>query len=209
MPLLFLAIETTGLIHDGMALDAEQQPRVTELAAELCDAEARSLRPPRLSCELVRSAGWRVQAAAQNVHKVSSLRLLKEGVPEDLAMWTVKAKADEASAVIAYQGDFTRRVVESILLRAKHGKRDEWLASWYRPGLQFLDLGTICTPMCRIKDATGSDYRRPKIEEAWRLLCDEGPLPPERIPQHAAEKLEMAKDIYRGLLAKNAIEVAA
>lgn len=203
-----LSIDTNGLLKPKAAPDDPSQPHLVAVACDLLRSNAEPLSPPRSFCELVRAENWRQSEGASRVHGITSSRAGREGVPEALALWAVVSKSQEATEVIAYQGTFARDVIQSLLLRQKHGQRDQWIASWQRPGLSFNDLGQACTAFCKLP-GNGEDgqYRRPKIEEAYASLCPhEGPF--NTGPNDCAQKLAMTKAIFRALIAKDAIERA-
>lgn len=202
MSILFLDLETSGLIKKGLPLDSPEQPWCVSLAAELSDSEGN---PLALLSTGIRANGRKIADDARKVHGISSAISGRTGVSELAALGVLcgrESLASQALYAVGHGISFDRDVVISLL--ARHG-RDA--TSWTRPGLQFVDTMTAAAPFCRLpSDHESGGFKWPTLDECCAILLGE----PERTGHHnALDDLQRTKRVFFWLRAHNAFEMEA
>ncbi|MDB5584842.1 MAG: hypothetical protein JWR80_10018 [Bradyrhizobium sp.] len=198
--LLFIDVETSGLIKRNVPLDSDQQPWVISLAAELTDDSGRQLACINTG---IRAGGRKITPGAQQVHGVSSAQASRSGVSELAALGVLCGResfASQARYVIGHGVSFDRDIITSVL--ARNG-RDA--TTWVRPGLQFVDTMLASTPFCKIpSDHEAGSYKWPSLDQACELLLNE---PPRTGPHNAFDDLQRCKLLFFWLRSRGALEI--
>ncbi len=204
--ILFLKIDTSGLIRRDLPLRDPLQPWAVKVAAELTDASGERLNAIDL---LIKADGRSIKPKAQEVHGIDARQAEQIGVKEAYALAILADLAGKASVAVSYAA-FDTVVIDSLLLRmaVSHGKHEEiYLRRWRRPGLAFLNLqAPACQVACAIPDTETEEYRWPTLDEACgRLLGEEEPNEDHTVWR----ELERARRLYFHLREKGHFEDAA
>lgn len=136
---MFLAIdiETNGLPR-GRALDDPAYPRMVEAAAVMFDDDGSVVSSFH---SYVRPSDWSISRGAQKVHGISEIRAGKVGIDEVLVAVNLVHLSACCEAMVSYS-TFDRDVVASALIRSGRPAN-----KWNRPGLRWIDLQAISTPV--------------------------------------------------------------
>jgi len=201
MSLLFIDVETSGLLKRDIPLDSNEQPWCCHIAAELCDDAGRQLASLNTP---VRAHGRAISTAASNIHGVTSTMAGRTGVSELAALGVLcgrESLASQARYVIGHGISFDRDIVTSTLARLG---RDA--ISWVRPGLQFICTMTAAAPFCRIESRHESGgYKWPSLDEACGMLLG---MAPRSGPHNAWDDLQRAKSLFFHLRSSGAFEMS-
>lgn len=165
---LFYDTETTGLPDFRAPSEAEHQPHIVQLAAQLVDLDAR--RCVASLDVIVRPNGWTIPAEVAAIHGITQERATLLGVPEDVAvgmfmeLWNGRKR-------IAHNEQFDARILRIALLRCGDLDADAW-----KDGLAEC-TAELATPLCKIPPtprmlAAGfNKYKTANLTEAHTKLC--------------------------------------
>lgn len=167
----FYDSETDGLPQWNDPSNDPRQPHIVEIAAILRNREG-SIRKPFHA--IVRPDGYVIPEEMTKIHGISQERALAEGRPaaevyrEFMALW------EEAAFRVAHSEGFDARMVRIELKRHMTELADRWKAGPARCTAE------LSTPYCKlpptekmIAAGRGHQFKKPKLEEALRILCGE------------------------------------
>lgn len=159
--ILFYDTETTGFYRSHLPPDHPDQPRVVQLAALLCETDG----TPVGSISLVVNPGCEIPEAASNVHGITTERAAQIGVPPKVAVTAFYHLYRHATLQVDHNLDFDLGIMQCEIAR-QHNR------------IVTLDCEGYCTmkaatPICRLPNPKGSDFKWPKLSEAVRHFFDE------------------------------------
>ena len=202
--LLFIDVETSGLLRRDLPPDDPGQPWVISLAAELCDVDGNQL---AIINTAIRANGRTISEGARAVHGVSSRDAGHTGISELAALAVLCGResfVSQATHLIGHNIDFDVGVIEGVLLRC--GREASALR---RPGLQTACTMKAATPFCKIAPAKPRDdgsYKWPSMNECRTMLLGK----PANDGLHGAlQDMLDAKELYFWLRERGAFEVVA
>lgn len=202
--LMFIDTETSGLIDRARPLSDPGQPWIVSIAAELAAEDGT---PLAHFATQIRADGRKIKPGAEAVHGITNRDAGRGGVGEAAALGLLIGLINQVPAggrVIGYGLAFDRDVVLGLLMRKS---ADKAIASWSRPGLEWVDLIEPSSQFCRIPSEHVPDtYRWPSLDEAGEALCGL----PRRVGHHGAfDDATRAKAVYLELVRRGAIEPLA
>lgn len=198
--LLFVDVETSGLIKRGLPLESPEQPWIVSIAAQLVDAAGNELASLNTR---IRAAGRSIAEDAKAVHGISAREAGRGGVAEKSALRLLcgsQSLASQARFVIGHGLQFDKDVITGSLMR------NGWDASvWLRPGLTFIDTMLAAAPFCKLpSDHENGGYRWPSLDDACRILLGQEP----RAGHHTAmDDLRRTRDLFFWLRERGAFEM--
>jgi hypothetical protein len=196
--LMFIDMETSGLIQKTIPLDDPAQPWAIKIAVDHTDDTGKSWN--RLDV-LIKSGGRKVQEGALAVHGFTPQDADRHGVSEGAVLNLLAELAGDARRCVSY-GSFDRMMVESLMLRLeiRYGKpKGTYVNRWIRRGLEFVDL---MVPHCQqavkkpSKHDWAEDYAWPSLDDSIAAVLGETP---DRATHDAWDDLTFAKRIYFAL----------
>ena len=168
---LFYDIESDGLPLWNEPSEDPRQPHIVELAAILRNREG-SVRKPLHA--IIKPEGWEIPPAMTAIHGISQERALAEGRPAADVLREFMALWEEAAVRVAHNESFDARMVRIALKRHMPTTADRWKAGAARC------TAVLSEPLCRIpptqrmiEAGRGHQFKKPKLEEALRILCGE------------------------------------
>lgn len=200
--LMFLDLESSGLIKRDLPLGAPEQPWIVGIACELTDLNGTHIASIDTA---IRANGRSISDGARRVHGVTSAHASRSGISEIAALGVLCGKesfASQAKQIIGHNAAFDCQVIESVLLQ--NGREASALK---RPGLTIVDTMLAATPFCKIpSEHESGGYKFASLDEACQILLCE---PPRQGHHTAWEDLQRAKRLYFLLRERGAFEVAA
>ncbi|EFO30139.1 hypothetical protein TRICHSKD4_3714 [Roseibium sp. TrichSKD4] len=194
--LLFLKVDTSGLIRSELPLDHDQQPWAVRIAFDHCDADGNRISAADV---LIKANDRPISNAAEAIHGISARHSEKFGLSERPVLHQLADVAAKSAETVAISySDFDTRVIDSLLLRLAKalGKpSDTFLKRWRRPGLTFLTVqDPVAKQECELRqDENPEELRSPTLDEAMELLLEE-PLSNER--RTADDNLRRLKRLF-------------
>lgn len=149
--------ETTGLPDYKVPSEAEHQPHIVQLAAQLFNLRGDVLASMDV---IVKPAGWIIPAETTDIHSITMERAMDEGVPEEHALEEFMALVRQARQRTAYNTTFDNRIIR--IAQARYWPQDDEHAEAMRSWKEDKDL-YLCT-MVAAKRVIG---RQVKLEEAY------------------------------------------
>lgn len=212
--LLFIDVESSGLIREDLPLADAAQPWPMQVSAMLCN-EAGSI--ANFFSHVVKAEGRTAKENAVKVHGISAWATTQIGVPEPRVLGVLgdmlKTVPMTAMKVISFS-DFDRRIISSAFARfgESQGRPGGFARLWeHRIGTEFIDIQKPwCAQVCKLPSTIeGGDYRWPSLDEAAQTILGR---PPREGFHDAFGDMLLLKDLYfalkgRGFFARN--EVAA
>lgn len=179
---IFIDVESSGLLKDRLPLDDPQQPFAVSIAAALCDPEGEFVNFARL---LIKPEGRSIQVGAEKVHGISAREAAQFGVPEARALGLVSdflktMPMDSWLRCVSY-GNFDRQILSSLFARfaVSQGKASNaYDRLWHkRPMVEFIDImDPFATQLCKIKsEHVEGTYRWPSLDEAAQHILGKPP----------------------------------
>jgi len=172
--ILVLGIATNKLYRHDVDIDDRSQPYLVDIAAELQAPDGKPIDLVKRSIRLPQDAA--MQAGAESVNKISTRAARRAGATQRWAVYCLMEMINEAKYAVSY-GDMTRNVVASVIARVAGTDAQQWLGAWQRPGVEWIDLRTAATQICKFPYEPPNDkggYRWPSRLEAAETLL--GPL---------------------------------
>lgn len=211
--ILFLGIATNKLLRADLPLDDPAQPWLMDVAAVLTEGEhvcstaifKRSVRLPK---------DVSVQQGAESVHGISTRSGRRSGATQRWVVFGLLELVNETKTVVIY-GDMTRKVVQSIIMREAGHDSERWLSQWNRTGIQWVDLRTACTEICKLPREKQTDmggYRWPSRTEAAAAICGDVAMAKLAAESHSGSawlNMRTEQAIYYALRDRNVLEEAA
>jgi DNA polymerase III subunit epsilon len=165
MRILFFDTETTGFVKKNLPPDHEDQPRVVQLAAELCnETEVLS------SVSLIVNPGKEIPTQASDVHGITTSTAQQYGVPPVVMLGLFHNLVKLADGLVAHNVAFDMAVLIGEYAFANRepifGDRKVWCTM------------ALSTQVCQLpKDPKhvwkGSDeFKWPNLLEAFQVLVD-------------------------------------
>jgi len=160
---LVVDCETNGLPRDWRApvTQLDNWPRAVQIAWATYDKQHRETAS---ACRIIRPDGWRIPAAATQVHGITTERAATEGFPARDVLYELNTATASATYFIAHNASFDGSVIAAEFLRQ----------NWQPP---FVPKSMICTmesstDYCRLPGPYG--YKWPKLDELYALLFGRG-----------------------------------
>lgn len=164
--ILVLGVATTKLLQSDLPLDDRSQPWLVDVAAELMSMDGRTTDLIKRAVRLPKDTS--IQVGAQDVHKISTRTARRSGASQRSIAYLLIELLNEARYVVSYSG-MTAHVITSVIMRVAGNDAEQWLANWHRPGVEWIDLRTPATQICKLPydppNALGG-YRWPARAEA-------------------------------------------
>lgn len=152
--------ETTGL-PNGRDLTDPAYPRIVQAGAVMFDDAGKVL--SSLHCYV--RPDWPISSGAQKVHGITEMRAGKAGIREDLVLIAIVHMSACCEAVVTYSG-FDRVIVEAGLIRLGREKDRQ---TWTRPGLRWIDMQTVATPIVNERFEDGGQ-KWPALKTAMETI---------------------------------------
>lgn len=166
--LLFIDVETSGLVDPHKPLDDPSQPWAVSIGAELTDLEGRTL--SHIATQ-IRSEGRRIKPEATAVHGITNEMAGRGGVSETAALGVLVGMMNQVpfgGMVVGFNVEFDRQVLLGVLMRRR---AEASIKAWTRPGLVWTDIQAPCLPFCRLPTPIDPDaYKRPSLDDAGETL---------------------------------------
>lgn len=204
-PILFYDTETNGLPLWREPSDHPGQPHITQLAAELFDAD--SGRTLAFMDMLVQPEDWTIPAQLEELTGITNELAQRFGQPICNVLNTFIAMWSDAELRVAHNEPFDQRMVRieaSRMLGADHGFHEDWKAGevfcTQANSVAILDL----PPTPKMLAAGFNKPKSPNLGEAYEYFTGkklEG-------AHNAAVDLAACKAVYFGILAHRAKEAA-
>lgn len=196
-PILFYDTETTGLVKFGLPSSDPSQPHITQLAAELFDAD--SGRTLAFMDLLIHPEDWAIPNELVQLTGITNELVQRFGHPIDDALRTFMQMWCESDLRVAHNESFDQRMVRIEAMRTlgeKHGFHEDWKAG-----------ATFCTqanstkiinlpPSAKMVAAGRTHAKSPNLGEAYEFFTGtklEG-------AHNAAVDLAACKTVYFGIL---------
>jgi DNA polymerase-3 subunit epsilon len=194
--LLFIDLETSGLIRKDVPLDDASQPWAIKIAVDHTDGAGKSLN--RLDV-MIKPEGRKVKEGAEAIHGIDDAVAERFGLNEPAVLAILADLASKSRKVISY-GSFDRLVVEGLMMRLENklGKPPgTYRQKWLRPGLEFIDLMVPhCQQVVQKPGKFDGQYGWPKLDESIAAILGETP---DRSTHDAFEDMTFVKRIYFAL----------
>lgn len=168
--ILFYDTETSGFVNKGKPASDPSQPHLVQLAAVLTDDEGNDLSYVSM---IVKPDGWSIPAGAAAVHKITTEKAMKVGVPLRVVLACFTNLRALADMTVAHNIDFDALMMACAIAQAK--------AVPAHPG----PTKHACTMKssvnyCRMpptlnmsKAGYGTKFKPPKLEELYQFLFKE------------------------------------
>jgi DNA polymerase-3 subunit epsilon len=198
--ILFYDTETTGLPLWNLPSEHPEQPRVCQLAAELCVEETgETLRELNM---IILPNGWTIPDEAAAVHGISTERALAEGVAADQVIDLFVDLWADASLRAGHNESFDMRMLRIELMRHPYHS----MQSIGTPPLSFPDYWKAAPAYCTQSNSTKicNLPPTPKMVKARRM----GPKSPnlgEAYEFFTGQKLDGAHDAMVDVRAAKAV----
>jgi DNA polymerase-3 subunit alpha len=161
---LIFDTETTGLPRRDNApvSEVDNWPRVVQIAWQLHDESGDLLEHQNL---LIVPEGFEIPYSAEKVHKISTEKARKHGVPLDEALQKFNDSLGKASFLVGHNIRFDMNALGAEFIRANIESR-------------FLELKQICTMWSstdhmKLPGGRGGKYKPPKLMELYEYLFEE------------------------------------
>jgi DNA polymerase-3 subunit epsilon len=157
MKILAFDTETTGLPDYKVPSEAEHQPHIVQIAAQLFDLQGRAIYSMDM---IVKPAGWIITAENAAIHGITMERAMDEGMNEADALDEFMALVHQAHQRTAYNTTFDNRIIRIAQARyfPKNEAHEEIMRSWKEDKDQYL---------CTMIEARKVIGRQVKLEEAY------------------------------------------
>lgn len=172
MTILFFDTETTGLPVKHAALDDIRQPRIVQLAMIEAseDGEIISQNVRVYDCRIHKDEEFSIPQQSSEVHGITTDFSTQYGTPQDIAIKQFVGRVRACQHFVAHNADFDLKILSIAAARY---------------GIQIPELDVTCTmestrdilkipPTQRMKDAGLTQYKSPRLEEAYQYFFNEG-----------------------------------
>lgn len=163
-------VETDGIPKWNLPSEDPSQPHVVEVAALLATREGIHARLHAV----IKPEGWVIPVDVAKIHGITTERALAEGrsAPEVFAefhaMWV------QADFRVAHSESFDARMIRIEFKRHRPADADPWKAGKARCTADLSEGICKLPPTQRMIEAgRGHQFKRPKLEEAYRALVGE------------------------------------
>jgi|SRR5579862_4253946 len=166
---LFFDVESTGLPRWNDPSDDPRQPHIVEIAAILRNREG-SIRKPLHA--IIKPEGWVIPEEMTKIHGISQERALTEGRPAGEVFREFYALWREADFRVAHNQSFDQRMIRIALIRhIGRAEADTWNGGSAKCTADLSEGLCQLPPTQRMIEAgRGHQYKRPKLEEAYRII---------------------------------------
>ncbi len=206
---LFVGLATSKLLRSDLPTDDPSQPWLVDVAAELSTPDGKMVDLLKRTVRLPKGAA--IQDGASAVHHISTRTARRSGAHQRWVCYGLLELLNEANVAVSF-GDMTRRAVSSVIERVAGSDVRQWLAQWNRAGIEWADIRSPATQICKIERDSGDGYRWPSRAEAAAAILDPGELAvltAEEQYGSAWHNMKTDKAIFMSLRERNAIEDAA
>ncbi len=200
--LIFLDVETSGLIDRHRPLDDPSQPWAVSVGAELTDIDGNSLGHIAMQ---IRADGRKIKPEATAVHGITNEMAGRGGCSETAVLGVLVGMVNQlpfGGMVVGFNVEFDRQVLLGVLMRRR---ANDAVKVWTRPGLVWRDIQAPCAPFCRLPNPKDPDaYKYPSLDDAAEALCGI----PRRVGFHRSyDDARRTKDVFFELVRRGAIEL--
>lgn len=193
--LLFYDTETTGLPDWGKPSEDPCQPRITQIAAELCDEDTGNVHAS-LNL-LIKPDGWEIPPELEKLTGITTVRCHQFGVWSDGAIDSFMQLWSAASVRIGHNESFDMRMVRIELMRAHDWNHmgDAWKA-----GKSFCTLTNSTQliklpPSAKMSASGRNGFKPPNLGEAYKFFTGY-----ELVGAHnAMVDVQACKAVYYGI----------
>lgn len=164
MTILCVGIATNRLLRQDIPMDDRAQPWLVDVAAELMSEDGKTIDMIKRTVRLPKDAA--MQQGAEDVNHITTRSAKRAGGTQKSICYVLMEMMNEARFAVSY-GDMTKKVVASIIQRSAGKDTEQWLLSWNRPGVEWVDLRTPATQICKLPhDPPSERFRWPSRSEA-------------------------------------------
>jgi DNA polymerase-3 subunit epsilon len=209
--ILFYDTETTGLPLFSLPSEHPDQPRVCQLAAELCIEETgETLQEMNM---IILPNGWTIPDEAAAVHGITTERALVEGVAADLVVAHFIDMWMESNLRAGHNESFDMRMLRIELMRHSHYSGQTMLtddgdipfADYWKKSTAYCTQGNSIKiinlpPTEKMKKARRFGPKSPNLGEAYQFFTGQ----PLDGAHDAMVDVRAAKAVYYGIKAHNA-----
>lgn len=202
--LLFVDVESSGLLRKDLPLSDAGQPWPMQISAMLCN-EAGSI--TNFFSHLIKAEGRTAKENAVKVHGITAWATTQVGVPEPRVLGLLgdllKTVPMVGMKVISFS-DFDRQIISSAFARfgESQGKPGAYARLWEaRTGTEFVNVQVpFAQQACKLPSGFESgEYRWPTLDEAAEVILGR---PPREGFHDAFADMLLLKDIYFALKAR-------
>ena len=194
--LIFFDTETTGIppknVHYSVGYD--RFPHIVQIAWMICDKKGQEIERCN---EIVKPDGYIIPIEATKIHRISTSKATKEGIPIKKAMKHFVLACEKCEKIVAHNIYFDMSIVKASLLRLG---LDLTLPNHVLHKSKRVDTMRSTTEYCALPSPYAG-YKWPKLEELHVKLFNE-----EMIDAHdAIVDVEYTKKCYFELINKGII----
>lgn len=196
--LLFIDVESSGLIREDLPLNDSAQPWPMQVSAMLCNETGAIA---NFFSHVVKAEGRTAKENAVKVHGISAWATTQIGVPEPRVLGILsdmlKTVPMTAMRVISFS-DFDRKLISSAFARfgESQGRPGSYARLWeHRVGTEFLNVQhPWAQQVCKLpSQIEGGDYKWPSLDEAAEIILGR---PPREGFHDAFTDMLLLRDIY-------------
>lgn len=199
---LFVDAESTDLIKEDLPPSSPEQPWLVQVGADLSDQNGKTTGFLRRYVRLPENAS--VRPGAEAVHGISTRQARRHGATQRWALYGILEMMNEARFAISY-GRFDRDLGASLIQRIGGSETGQWLQQWSRPGLEWINLITTCSALCKIPgEHFSGGFKWPSLDVACEVLLGEAPREAEHDSWDDCQRL---KRLFFALKERNALEL--
>lgn len=203
--IMFMRLETSGLIRRELPLDDERQPWMVRISAETT-----TLSGNRLCAmdHLIKSEGRSIKDKAQKIHGIDATTCDRYGVSERPILALLADMAGTVESIVTYT-QLDLQIIDSLMVRLavamKKKDINTYLKRFRRPGLVFLHLQTPAAQIeCGLKAGDEDGFKWPTFDEARQhILGDTTQI------QTSFDRLRFLREMFFALKAKGHFEEIA
>lgn len=194
--ILVFDAETSGLPRFSDPSDDPRQPHIVELAGILATREGIVDRFHRK----IKSDGWKIEAKAAEAHGVTTEMAMNDPdrTPEAEAVISFIEFWKRASVRVAHNESFDSRIIRIGCKRFLPDQAEAWSAGRAKC------TANLSEPLCKlpptqrmIEAGRGKQFKRPKLEEAFEVLCGEKMVGAHGAMADAENCLRIYTEIWR------------
>lgn len=166
---IFFDTETQGLPDFRAPSDADHQPHLVQLAAQLIDADTREV--IQSLDVIVEPNGWEIPDEAANVHGISTERAAKFGIPEGIVVQLFYAMWLKADCRVAHNQPFDERILRIALKRfLGEPETDAWKAGESECTQKLATPILQLPPTERMKAVGRHHHKSANLSEAYKFF---------------------------------------
>jgi DNA polymerase-3 subunit epsilon len=162
--------ETTGIPAWNLPSEDLRQPHIVELAVILANREGVLER----WSAIVKPEGWTIPADVAKIHGITTEKAFAEGRPAAEVYAEFHALWQRAAFRVAHSESFDAKMIRIAFKRHRPADADAWKAGKAYCTAALSEKICKLPPTQRMIEAgRGNQFKRPKLEEAYRALLGE------------------------------------